>query len=224
MDAAEQLFGSRGVNAVSLREIRLAAGARNTTAVQFHFGDRDGLLQALVDRHMPEIAAIQQVLYDRMIAEDRAGDPRSLVDVLARPSAEYLMRGPRERSWVQIISDLGAQPDLEVPEMLAVAPEPAIRAGRMLYDILVQQMPAAVAGERMIVLAQCAVHICADRARLENDPSFSRKHVSGPDFIENLVDMLVGAVLAPVHATTSPTPGRVIAQVSPNGSPRVTSA
>lgn len=47
LDVAEQLFGERGVNAVSLREIRIEAGARNTAAIQFHFGDREGLIRAL---------------------------------------------------------------------------------------------------------------------------------------------------------------------------------
>ena len=173
---------------------------------------------------MPEIATIQQVLYDRMIAEDHAGDPRSLVDVLARPE-RGVPRGARGSGRGCRSSPTSAPNRISrSPEMLAVAPEPAIRAGRMLYEILVQQMPASLAGERMIVMAQCAVHICADRARLEDDPSFSRKHVAGPDFVENLVDMLVGAVLAPVHAPALPESGHVIAQAFPNGSPRVTPA
>src|SRR3954447_12171687 len=93
LDVAEQLFATRGFQAVSLREIRIAAGAKNTAAMQFHFGDREGLLQALVDRHMPRIAEIQERLYDRLVAESREDDTRALVEVLVRPSAEYLTLG-----------------------------------------------------------------------------------------------------------------------------------
>ena len=59
LDAAELLYGDRGVDAVSLREIRLAADQRNTSAIQFHFGGADGLLVALAERHLPLLAARQ---------------------------------------------------------------------------------------------------------------------------------------------------------------------
>ena len=40
--AAERLFASRGIDGVSLREINREAGQRNTTSLQYHFGDRAG--------------------------------------------------------------------------------------------------------------------------------------------------------------------------------------
>src|SRR4051794_26893710 len=85
LDAAEELYGRNGIDAVSLREIRIAAGQRNTGAMQYHFGDRDGLIEALIARHMPRIGEIQQRLYAEMVAEDRGADRRSLVEVLIRP-------------------------------------------------------------------------------------------------------------------------------------------
>jgi AcrR family transcriptional regulator len=201
LDEAERLFGERGLAGVSLREIRLAAGARNKNAIQFHFGDRDGLVQALKDRHMPRLAAMQQTLYERMVAEGRDDDPRSMVEVLVRPSADYLSFGPSARAWVKIISYLGASPELNVQDMMSAAPAPAVIVGRSLFERLRGQLPDALAAERMMVLAQNAVHICADRARLEDDPAVSRRYVPSEVFVENLVDMTVGALFAPVSTT-----------------------
>jgi AcrR family transcriptional regulator len=202
LDVAEELFGARGVNAVSLREIRIAAGARNTAAMQFHFGDRDGLIDALVARHMPRIAALQQDLYDAMVADGRQNDSRSLVEVLVRPSADYLSLGSSERAWVKIISDLGAEPELEAADMALVAPEPALRVSRTLYERLTESMPPEVAVERMVVLAQCTVHICGDRARLE-DSERGRSRLPNDQFVENLIDMVAGALFAPVASRRS---------------------
>ena len=42
MLAGEQLFAERGFRGVSLREIGLAAGQRNNSAAQYHFGSRLG--------------------------------------------------------------------------------------------------------------------------------------------------------------------------------------
>ncbi|WP_240938125.1 TetR/AcrR family transcriptional regulator [Nocardioides sp. JQ2195] len=47
--AAERLFAERGVDNVSLREIGEQAGQRNNSAVQYHFGNKQGLIQALYD-------------------------------------------------------------------------------------------------------------------------------------------------------------------------------
>ena len=200
LDVAETLFGARGVAGVSLREIRIASGARNTAAVQFHFGNREGLLEALLERHMPGIAAIQSELYDDMLEAGNEDEPRSLVEILVRPVAEYLTRGPSERSWVKVMADLGQAPNLHLNEMVAVAPPAAQKTGAVLYEQLTRTIPPALARERIVALAQIAVHMCADRARLEDGPGDSRAHVTSDVFIENLVDMVTGALFAPYTA------------------------
>uniref|UniRef100_UPI0035C6F61D TetR family transcriptional regulator n=5 Tax=Nocardia seriolae TaxID=37332 RepID=UPI0035C6F61D len=48
--AAEQLIAERGP-AVPLRDIAAAAGQRNNSAIQYHFGSRDGLVR---QRHLCE--------------------------------------------------------------------------------------------------------------------------------------------------------------------------
>ena len=59
VDAAVSLYGSRSIDAVSLREIGVAAGQKNPNALQYHFGDRDGLLQAIVDKHAMAISEVR---------------------------------------------------------------------------------------------------------------------------------------------------------------------
>ena len=49
LDVAEELFGFRGVSAVSTREIAVAAGQGNNSAVQYHFGGKQGLIRALIE-------------------------------------------------------------------------------------------------------------------------------------------------------------------------------
>lgn len=45
--AAESLYATRSIESVSFREIAHAAGNRNTNAVQYHFGNRETLVQAI---------------------------------------------------------------------------------------------------------------------------------------------------------------------------------
>src|SRR3546814_20227015 len=54
--AAERLFGEDGVSLVSLRQIAIEANQVNNIAVQYHFGDTDGLIQAIFQSRLPFIA------------------------------------------------------------------------------------------------------------------------------------------------------------------------
>jgi AcrR family transcriptional regulator len=199
LDVAEELFGARGVESVSLSEIRVASGARNTAAIQFHFGNREGLLEALKERHMAVIAALQHALYAETVATGRADDVRSLVEVLVRPVADYLTRGPSERSWVKIMAELGQLPELRLGEMTLAAPAAAQEAGGLLYQLLTREMSSELATERLVALALIAVHLCANRARIADDPERSRAHVPDDVFIDNLVDMTTAALFAPIQ-------------------------
>lgn len=202
LDVAEMLLGERGVSGVSLREIRLAAGSRNTAAMQFHFGDRDGLLEALISRHMPRIAEIQQALAESTLLSDGPDEPRALVEVLVRPSAEYLRRGPSERAWVKIMADLAALPDLYLGEMVFVTPDAGVRAGRALFQALERTLPPVLARERVMRMVQTAVHLCANYARLVDNPDRDGDRVAPEVFIENLVDMVHGALFTPMSPAT----------------------
>jgi AcrR family transcriptional regulator len=192
LDAAERLFAERGVMAVSMREIRIASGAKNTAAVQFHFGNRDGLVEALIGRHMPDIGARQQEL----AAAARPGDTRALVNVLARPIVEYLERGPSEAAWVKIMAELSSLPNLQLAEMFAITPEAGRTAAAALHEHVERIVPRSVARERIIMMAEMSVHLCGVYARLIQEPR-SRPHLEPDAFADNLVDMLHAALLAP---------------------------
>ena len=52
--SAEALFAERGFEVVSLREITGAAGV-NVAAVNYHFGSKDKLIDAVVIRHLSPV-------------------------------------------------------------------------------------------------------------------------------------------------------------------------
>lgn len=202
LDAAERLWGERGVENVSLREIRIAAGQRNSSALQFHFGDRDGLLLALTQRHLPQVTAIQEQLYARLVADGRQNDFAALVEVMVRPGAEYLRRGPSERAWTKIAAEQATRPDISVQDILDHAPAIALHVGVTLHEQLAQRIDPAIAGERLASVIFACGRLCADRARMEDSPATDVSQPIRPllpfdTWLANLLDMAVGALLAP---------------------------
>ena len=87
-NAAEQLFAREGFDRVTLRQIARDADQRNVAAVQYHFGSKEGLLSAIVDRHREQIDARRADL----LAAMGEGDPdlSALIDVLVKPLAAKL--------------------------------------------------------------------------------------------------------------------------------------
>lgn len=89
MATARRLFAERGVDAVSLREVVKEAGVRHATAVQYHFGDREGLLQAVLAEHAERVDTRRDAVLEQHAA-DGSADLRSLVGALVRPLAQEL--------------------------------------------------------------------------------------------------------------------------------------
>lgn len=83
MDTAERLFAERGIDAVSLRTINAEAGY-SVAALHYHFGTRDGLIHALLERAQPPMFACREQMLAELCA---CADPslERIVEALVRP-------------------------------------------------------------------------------------------------------------------------------------------
>lgn len=84
IEVAERLLGQRGFDGISLREIASAAGQANSNVVQYHFNDKDGLIQAILE---DRVLHIEQVRCMQLAMLDSSGEsnPRQLLKVLWLP-------------------------------------------------------------------------------------------------------------------------------------------
>jgi AcrR family transcriptional regulator len=93
--AGEQLFAERGTDGASLREIATVAGHGNNNAVRYHFGSKDGLIQAIFRYRVAWLEPARHRLLSKVEEHNLTGDVRSLLEVLNLP---YLtMRDARGR-------------------------------------------------------------------------------------------------------------------------------
>jgi AcrR family transcriptional regulator len=85
LDAAERLFAERGLYAVSLSEIGRAAHQQNRSVIQYHFGSRERLIEAVATRHLASANAHRAELLHTLDITGRAHDLRALVETLILP-------------------------------------------------------------------------------------------------------------------------------------------
>ena len=71
LDTAERLFAGRGIDAVSIRDLVEAAGV-NLAAVHYHFGSREELVRAVIERRIVPMNAERLRLLDEV--EQAAGE------------------------------------------------------------------------------------------------------------------------------------------------------
>ena len=96
IDAAEAIVADRGLAAMSLREVQARAGQLNKNAAQYYFGNREGLIAAVVETRMAPIdAARGQLLAEldgkklvRIVAEQALASKASEVIVVTGHQAE----------------------------------------------------------------------------------------------------------------------------------------
>lgn len=81
----EALFAERSIESVSLREIAAAAGNRNNNAVQYHFGDKDGLVQAIFAYRVWQMDEPRQKGLNALEAKGGKAGFRSLLELLCLP-------------------------------------------------------------------------------------------------------------------------------------------
>ncbi|HVM67499.1 MAG TPA: TetR family transcriptional regulator, partial [Acidimicrobiales bacterium] len=82
IEAAEDLFASRGLHQATTREILAAAGQRNASALTYHFGTREQLLWAILERHNDPLEAGRAA---RLSSPVQAMATRDLVAALVVP-------------------------------------------------------------------------------------------------------------------------------------------
>jgi AcrR family transcriptional regulator len=123
--AAERLFATQGIEGVSLREIMRAAGQRNTTSLQYHFGDRDGLLRALVEKHVPTVSLRRDTILD-LLATRQETTLRDACTALVQPLVAKLSDPDGGPEFLQVAAQLVNRDNRLI--------DPDEPAGAIIYD------------------------------------------------------------------------------------------
>jgi AcrR family transcriptional regulator len=192
ISAAEVLFASHGIDGVSLREINRAAGAKNASALQYHFRDRDGLLRALMAKHRRDVEARRHAMLDAYEADGR-DDLRTLAGALVRPLAAKLSDSDGGPQYLQILADLTNRPRAVVDPADLDDPASSIYRWRQLVGGLLAEDVTRL--HRRFAAIRFSAHEIARRAR-------SGPHTDDRLFTSDLIDLVTGLLSAPLSDET----------------------
>lgn len=192
---AERLVAERGLAALTLRDVQTEAGQRNKSAAAYHFGSREGLLEAVIEARMAPVN------HRRSFLLDRARTTRDLVEALVLPLAEqslhtedshyarFLAQGIFDPALAgSIRSHLQAQSLREVLTRIADRPD----------------VPAELGAYRANQVVLFALTALATAERLLAHPEETQgPHPDAATVVSDLIDTCTALVLAPHTAASN---------------------
>jgi len=189
LDAAEELFARQGSWTTPLAHVVRAAGQRNQSAIQYHFGTREELIYALIERDRDRELQQRQDLLDRPEAGRVEPDLRTAVAALVLPTCASL-RHARGRRLRLIIADVAR--GISDAALADPRPPDIARTVRLL-EAAMPAMPASVRSTRIAAALRLQIELTAARAR---DLEAGRQPLVSDATFEQDLQGLVHAILA----------------------------
>jgi len=190
--AAERLIAERGID-VALRDIAIAAGQHNNSAVQYHFGSRDGLIEAVIDHRTPLTEQRRLERLAQLEHEGRSDDLRALVAALVEPMLEArALDGAAYHS--RFLEQVRAHPTLADPAGMSVEGRASVRLVMARIGRVLPALPKDVRAWRLHAFASVMFVLLADHERAVEAGTLSSRQegLARQGIVDALVAMLTG--------------------------------
>ena len=183
--AGEQRFARDGVAGAKLSDIVRDADQRNDSAVGYHFGSREGLLTAIVAKHMADMEQQREV-------PGAGASLHEVVRVIVAPTAQ-LLATEDGRDFLRIMEQLAGWSGVGAGKPNAVLVGTVIGEQLNRLDaILTRKLGTVLARERVALMVTFLTAALAERARSREDGA--RQRLGHERFVEHLVNVLSGAL------------------------------
>jgi AcrR family transcriptional regulator len=199
IQAAQELYAERSIDAVSLNEITVAAGQKNRNALQYHFGSRDGLLQAIIDKHAEAVHELRCAVMEQAHKSDWSAAEAS-ARVLVMPLTEYIVDNPEGIHYVKILSQLAAiNSEILNPtnsSELSFRREPEL--GKLLTKAVSHLHPVE-AQRRLFLIVSITFHSIADIVRAAATGTENSIFQDRAQMFEQVVNAIESLLSAPAR-------------------------
>jgi AcrR family transcriptional regulator len=161
LDAAEMLFSKQGFAATSMRRITSAAGV-NLAAVNYHFGSKAHLVEAVFERRLRPLNEERLVRLDRVL-QHRAG-VRDILDAFLGPALERLASVDEgDRQFIRLLARSHTDEMAGTERFMDRLYEPALRRFKEALTAALPEIPPAELMWRLHFVAGAVSYAMAGR-------------------------------------------------------------
>lgn len=207
MDAGEQLFSRHGLEAVTVRQINRTAGQRNTSSLLYHFGSKEGLIEAIFVDRFAGINARRHAMLDAISQPMHSDNLAALARAAVLPFFEHMQQKSGGTDFIRFFALLYSDPKVRISNEIW---REHTSSARRLASMAMKQMPAMppdAAVQRVGLLATTVFHWLANwqqmmrgEMRLTQD-DYAVLAAPPESFVCNIVDLISAMVKAPHGGT-----------------------
>jgi len=144
LDAAEELFLLHGFEGASMRMLTARAGV-NLAAINYHFGSKDALIEAVLRRRLDPMNANRITALDRLEAEaaGRALAPEAIIGAFVGTSLRMIedARGGG-RNFIRLLGRTYTDPDKQIRALIGQLYAPAMERYKAAFTRALPDLPA----------------------------------------------------------------------------------
>ncbi|WP_052223508.1 TetR/AcrR family transcriptional regulator [Novosphingobium malaysiense] len=192
--AAERLFAEHGIAGVSLRSINQAANHKNISAAHYHFGSREGLIEAVLEYRVIDLDNRRK----EWLARSEAGQGLPFyVEALVSTLAEELKPRPEGNHYLQFVQQYERYKGAQV-HARTMSP-----AGLEIYQRIeecISYLPKPVRRLRLRYLVNIVHGVLATAEREIGNGALDADDVEL--IAADLTSMVTAAISAPLSTTT----------------------
>lgn len=195
MRAAEKLIAQMGIENVTIRLILTEAEQKNTSALQYHFGNLQGLIAAIHAERSEEIQQVRGKLLEKLRARTDQPSLRNLCELMIRPAVELARSRVDYRRYIKAFGHqlaLMETSPLEEATRLGAGGSSGAQLGALLRAELAHLDDDAFRRRMETAVRLCAASIY-HHARQTNAFRGARSDL----FVSSLIDALAGLLGAP---------------------------
>jgi len=116
--AAERLIADEGVAQVSMRRINIEAGTGNISAVHYHFGSLEGVVEAIFALRVPNLDARRNDLLDEMRGRPGSPSVNEVLQAVVWPLAEQMLEGAPDNCYLRFLANVNRVPSFDMRTFL----------------------------------------------------------------------------------------------------------
>jgi AcrR family transcriptional regulator len=199
---AERLYARLGIDGVSLREINREAQQKNRSAVHYHFGSRDAVIEGIFEMRAAQIDRRRREILIELRASKPTLTVRDLIDGIIRPQTEAWKQEIGPYHYNRFLAQAVLSGHSEFLAMWRKHFEHGLQDYWTSIRALLPGIPDTVLRQRLAVATDFAIYGLATLERIVEQSHAKSTSFSFDRAIENLIDMLTASISAPPSGPT----------------------
>ena len=140
LDAAEELFMQHGFEATSMRALTSRA-AVNLAAVNYHFGSKDALIEAVFRRRLDPMNAARIAALQKLETEAQAPSTEAIIRAFVGESLRMIEDTKGGRNFIRLLGRTYTEPSKPVRVLIGQLYAPVMERYKAAFERALPQMP-----------------------------------------------------------------------------------